>query len=517
MGKILVVTGKAAAEIVNEQVLGLQNIEILTLPISIAAFINEEILKQSLNSIDLKEIDFILIPGLIKGTFDSLEKQMNIPIYKGPRYAADLQKAILMKEKLNRKKAADDLFVQLDLEEINNFIKQPFDLTDHFTIGKDNHKIYIGKDSFPVILAEIVDAPKRNLEDILTIAKRYLKDGANIIDIGAEVKKSQPDKIFEIIKHLKDDNIFKNVPISVDSLNEEEILAGIDAGAELVLSIDAGNFDILNNIKKEIALVTLPTNVKKGIMPKDPKKRVLDLQLIIKKAKELGFQKIIGDPLLESPIFPGLMNSLTGYSLFREVDQKTPLMFGIGNVSELIDSDSAGVNAIMASLGMELNINAYLTTEYSVKSRNVVKELAMALKLSFLARKRKTPPKDMPLNLLYAKSKSKNPPLLDVSEKEIIEVNEELDKYDPDQRGFFQIWVDHGCKKIYVAHFLNKSEINKIFSGISGKNIGKSIISMDLVSDKNHILYLGKELEKAEICLFLGKTYVQDMRFGELP
>ena len=328
-----------------------------------------------------------------------------------------------------------------------------------------------------------MDATKRNFDEIISLSKYYLENGANVIDIGAEVKKARPNKIFEIIERLKGDKTFQNVPISIDSLNEKEILSGIDAGAELILSIDSGNLSVLDNINKNTALVVLPTNVKQGFMPKSTEERVKNLKMNLKNVKDKRFEKLIGDPLLESPIYPGIFKSLKSYSIFREEDNQTPLMFGIGNVTELIDADTAGVNALMANIGMELGVNVYLTTEYSAKSRNSVKELSMALKLSYLAKKRNTPPKDMPLNLLYAKSKSRIPPPVDIQGKEIVDIEEEIEHFHPDHLGFFQIWVDHNIKKIFVAHFKNKSELNKIYTGTSAEIIGKKIISLNLCSN----------------------------------
>ncbi|MHA1785747.1 MAG: dihydropteroate synthase-like protein [Candidatus Helarchaeota archaeon] len=517
MGKILITTGQDAANIVKKSIKDLNDLELLILPISIAAFINEDLLRKGLKSINIKEFDFILIPGLIKGSFNKLEKELDIPIFKGPRYATDIPLAIKMKDKLSRKKSADHVFMEKDLDLINEIIKKPVQGSKYFSLGKGEFKIYVGDQSFPIIIAEIVDAPSRPLEEIAKISRYYIKNGANVIDIGAEVKKSQPEKIYDIISFLKTQKGLKNVPISIDSLNEKEILSGIDAGAELILSIDSGNIEVLNNIDKQKALVVLPTNIKEGMMPKSPKQRAHSLLTIIERVQEKDFNNVIGDPLLESPIFPGIFQSLVSYSIFRKSDRNTPLMFGIGNVTELIDSDTAGVNALMASIGMELGVNAYLTTEYSVKSRYSVKELSIALKMAYLAKRRNSPPKDMPLNLLNSKSKSNNLPHPEIDGKEIIFVNEEIESYVPDKLGFFQIWVDHEIKKIYVAHFKSKSEINKIFSGTSAQSLGKKIISMNLVSNKSHVLYLGNELGKAETCLFLGKTYVQDIKFGELP
>jgi len=39
--------------------------------------------------------------------------------------------------------------------------------------------------------------------------------------------------------------------------------------------------------------------------------------------------------------------------------------------------------------------------------------------------------------------------------------------------------------------------------------------SIKLISKLDHSLYLGRELAKAEICLYLGKSYSQDISFKD--
>jgi dihydropteroate synthase len=46
--------------------------------------------------------------------------------------------------------------------------------------------------------------------------------------------------------------------------------------------------------------------------------------------------------------------------------------------------------------------------------------------------------------------------------------------------------------------------------GTTAVKICESIIRLGLVSDMGHATYLGRELEKAEIALRTGRSYVQD-------
>ena len=104
-----------------------------------------------------------------------------------------------------------------------------------------------------------------------------------------------------------------------------------------------------------------------------------------------------------------------------------------------------------------------------------------------------------------------------------------------DPNGYFIIKIDLETKKIILEHYLNtiskegyaidpktnepikcdSKEIktcNETFTGISAKEIGIAITEKrnDLISRFDHALYLGRELQKAEECLYKKLPYIQD-------
>ena len=104
-----------------------------------------------------------------------------------------------------------------------------------------------------------------------------------------------------------------------------------------------------------------------------------------------------------------------------------------------------------------------------------------------------------------------------------------------DPCGYFIIKVDLNKNLIILEHFLNnineegyaldpetnepikcdskdKKICNKVFKGISAKQIGILITEdrNDLITRFDHALYLGRELQKAEECLYKKLPYVQD-------
>ena len=106
---------------------------------------------------------------------------------------------------------------------------------------------------------------------------------------------------------------------------------------------------------------------------------------------------------------------------------------------------------------------------------------------------------------------------------------------DLDPNGYFIIKADLEENKIILEHFLNnindegyaldpetnepincnyqdKRVSNEVFEGISAKQLGILITEErnDLITRFDHALYLGRELQKAEECLYKQLPYIQD-------
>ena len=125
----------------------------------------------------------------------------------------------------------------------------------------------------------------------------------------------------------------------------------------------------------------------------------------------------------------------------------------------------------------------------------------------------------------------------DKSFEEKIQIDNELsNRYiDLDPNGYFILKVDLEENKIILEHFLNniddegyaldpetnepikcdskeKRVVNEVFEGISAKQLGILITEKrnDLITRFDHALYLGRELQKAEECLYKKLPYIQD-------
>lgn len=474
-----------------------------------------------LREVNLSKYELILVPGFIQFDLTNLEKRFSLPIRKGTEFASDLPLLLKKLENitLSNKISADRVTELNHKMEYQKIVKEMVEKVKKnlgslsFYINKSKYPLIISKTLPPPIIAEIVDCTNRNNRSILKKVKHYIESGADIIDIGCVTNNSNPDKVKEIIKLIRENF---DILLSIDSMNKDEILAAVSLDIDMILSMDQSTYTDFIEIPKDIPIVILPTKIKNGYFPKNPQERVKNLFILTKKMKDLGFRKLIADPLLETPLYPGVLNSLQAYSLYKEEVKKDenkelelPLFFGISNVVELMDIDSVGINGLLASIAMELDIGILFTTEHSKKLFGGVRELKQCLKLNYISKYRNTPPINQGIQIFKAKGKKfQENPLININNS--IEVSEVNQNYIPDEKGYFKIYIDHYNKKIYVMFFSNDNKLLNLICGNDSESLCKKIIELKLIKNMNHINYLGRETKKAEIYLHFGKPYIQD-------
>jgi dihydropteroate synthase-like protein len=368
--------------------------------------------------------------------------------------------------------------------------------------------LIIGRNLPPPIIAEIVNCTDKSDESIIKKVKHFIDSGADIIDIGCVSNKPNPLRVKEIIQILRKNF---NILISIDSMDNSEILAAVDMNIDMILSLDIGNYKDFVEIPKDIPIVILPTNIREGIFPRNPEIRIEKLQTLTKILKNHGFTKLIADPLLETPISPGICNSLETYFLYKKLppEDQLPLFFGISNVVELMDIDSVGINGLLASIAVELDMGILFTVEHSPKLFGGVGELKESIRLNYLAKYRKTPPINQGLFLFKAKGKT-DQKIPQIKDDNAILVDKLTQDYIPDNKGYFRIYVNKFTRKIFVLFYSNKENLLYTFMGENAEALSKEVIKQDLTRDIYHLNYLGRELKKAEISLLLGKPYIQD-------
>jgi len=333
--KILIITGQMAANIITNNIRQYKKHELYlkVIPMPIAAFITPKLItyhlkqKNILKSINkdkttpIDNIDMIITPGLIKQDTKEIEKELNIPSYKGPSNAADITLTldILDKMQLSTTKAADILIRDQQYQEamnlINNYNRDNKKVEDLLK-KKENILINncpVGQD-FPMrILGEIANASQYNDEQLLERVEYYLSSGADMIDIGMNVGEENPKKAYDMIKLVKDNF---DTTVSIDTLNASEIKNGLNAGADMVLSLDHGNYEkVISDIKDHDATaVIIPTDYSRNIIPHTPTEKVEMLESLDEKCKDIT---TISDLLLDPINSPSLTDAIISYQLYK--------------------------------------------------------------------------------------------------------------------------------------------------------------------------------------------------------
>lgn len=475
--KVLLVTGRLAQAQVRASAEGA---DVLVADVDVAAFITPELLL----SASPQGYDLILIPGAITADFQEAERALGTKIRLGPKNAADLKAVLrrLAKEKieLSRTIPACQLLEGNMREDALHQVEQ---LEEMASSPLQIRGIKIGGSSRMKVLAEIVDATRLRPAALTERVRYYEEQGADMIDLGLPLD-AKPHQVKAALQTARKAT---NLPVSIDTINSDLILAGLEAGADLVLSLNAAN---LPQVGKTVARAGTPAVIIPG-------PGCISLEENLLAALQMGISPI-ADPILEPPL-QGLAPSLHRYLLFQQDHPDIPLFFGAGNVTELLDADTVGVNALLAALAAECGASILFTPEYSGKAIGSVHELALASIMMLLARQRLAPPKDLGLDLLILKEKRHHPE--EAIPETVIEARGGHN-YQPDRSGSFRISIS--SQRILAQNS------GTTIAGRDARDILNTLIEMGLVSRLDHAGYLGRELEKAEIALRLKRCYVQD-------
>jgi len=341
------------------------------------------------------------------------------------------------------------------------------DLPRHFG-QQDTRKAGYGKFDIE-ILAEINHAPRLSRAELLSQADQFIREGADVIDLGCDPG-STWGGVGDAVRSLRD----RGYRVSIDSFNSDEVSFAVKAGAELVLSVNATNRDRAADWGAEVV-----------VLPDHPGS--LDgLDSTVEMLEKQGVPFRI-DPILE-PIGFGFAASLGRYLEVRRRYPGAAMMMGVGNLTELTDVDSSGVNTLLAGFCQELSIRSVLTTAVINWARSSVRELDLARRLSHHAVVHRTLPKHLEPRLVMLR----DPRVERFGQANLEELQRRIK--DPNWR----IFAEDG--RIYAlnnAKFLCGSDPFELFA------------AMD-VPDPSHAFYLGYELMKAKTALTLGKTYRQD-------
>lgn len=330
------------------------------------------------------------------------------------------------------------------------------------------------------ILAEINHAPRLHLAELLSRARAFHAAGADVIDLGCDPGATWTG-IGEAVRALRDEGL----RVSVDSFNPAEVTAATAAGAELVLSVNGTNRDAAAAWGS--AVVAVP----------DVPATLEGLDRTVEVLEAAGVRYRI-DPILE-PIGFGFAASLGRYLEVRRRYPTAEMLMGVGNLTELTDVDSAGVNVLLLGFCQEVGVRSVLTTEVINWCRSCVRELDLARRLVYHACTQHVLPKRLEPDLVLLR----DPKLLAHGEEALRDLAARVTDRN------FRLFAENGLLHVLNGHIL--------LHGTDPFALFRQMQEFEEI-DPAHAFYLGYELAKAVTALTLGKNYVQDqaLRWGFL-
>jgi dihydropteroate synthase len=429
---LLFLTGKLAEKRLHKVLDTMQPVEfsyeIRNIGVSVAALMTARMLLRRLDQPE--NVDRIIVPGMCRGDLEAVSDQFGIPVIRGPE----------------------------DLKDLPVYFGHAGKAPD---LSRYDVRIF----------AEITDAPLLSLDEIVIRARQFRNEGADIIDIGC-----LPDTPFP---HLED-SIYAlhgdGFIVSVDSLEDDDLVRGGRAGADYLLSLNESTAWIADEVK------SIP------ILIPEPHTELASLFRLIEKFTRTG-KEFIADSILD-PIHFGFTDSIMRYCELRKHCPEIEIMMGIGNLTELTEADTTGINAILFGLISELQIRNVLATVVSPHARSAIREADRARRIMYAAREEGSLPKDLDSSLLTTHARKPFP----YNSEEIRELAAEI--RDPSYRVMVSEDGIHVYNRdgIQVAH--NPYDLFPL---------------LELVQhDAPHAFYMGVELAKAQIALQLGKRYIQD-------
>ncbi len=427
---ILFLTGKLAEKQLNQILQKMQpdfTYTVHQLGLKVAGLMTTDMISRRLK--ETFNADKIVLPGRCRGDIESLSLELGLPIERGP-------------------------------EEVK-------DLPVYF--GKKAH-VYDLSQYQVKIFAEIVDAPNITVDEVIKRALYYKKNGADVIDIGCLPGTKFPH-LEETIQTLKQEGFI----VSIDSLEDDDLLRGGKAGADYMLSLTNKSIWIADEV--DSTPIIIPEQ--HGDLS------TLEQAISVLQQKNKAF---IVDPILD-PIHFGFTESITRNYHFRQQYPEVEMMLGVGNITELTHADTSGINTLLLGICSELNINHILATEVSQHACRAIKEADQARRIMYAAKQNNTLPKHINAGLMTVHDIAPFP----YQKSEIEELANEIK--DPSYR------IQTSASGI---HIFNRDGLHTATDPFD------LFPELQLENDTGHAFYLGVELARAEISWQLGKRFTQD-------
>ncbi|BCX82191.1 hypothetical protein MIT9_P1776 [Methylomarinovum caldicuralii] len=427
---ILFLTGKLAEKQLRQILEAMRpdfDYTVHQLGLTVAALMTADMIRRRLK--DTFGADRILVPGRCRGDLDALSQALGVPVQRGPD----------------------------ELKDLPAFF-------GHEQVKPDLSRYDIR------IFAEITDAPRMSVAEILSQARWYRDHGADVIDVGC-----LPDTAFPHLEETFQALKAEGFVTSIDSLDPDDLLRGGKAGADFMLSLHQDTLWIAEEVDTVPVLIPQP--------PTD----LTTLDAAIEGMERLGRPYIL-DPILE-PIHFGLTASIVRYHEVRRRYPEAEMLMGVGNLTELTHADTVGINTLLLGICSELRIRHILATQVSGHACRAVPEADLARRILFYAREHNMLPKHVHPGLMCLH----DPKPFPYNFAEVQELAAMI--RDPSYR--IQITREG-------IHIFNRDGLH------SATDPFELFPKLGVENDGGHAFYLGVELARAQIAWQLGKRYAQD-------
>ncbi len=491
--RVLLLTGRLAAEDVRKAAEDFEWAEIKVLPIDVAALMTTSFVLGQLRGEDLTGYDYVLLPGWFRGNVRKLDEALGADFRLSSREVRDLPLVLRkMEEGFVPSKDVPACVLLRDeiLRELGKKVRDvERDIPERNWI--DVGPVKIARGCRPRVLSEVF-ADDLSPEEAASEAEKRAELGAEIVDVGFHER--TPEDVRRIVMEVLD-RVGDRVAVSIDSGDPEILESGVEAGADLILNASP---DLKESVdlaaEYDVPVVLVPGG-------RRPETVVRQLRELIRLCERCDVDFIL-DPVMDPP--GNIVESIVRYRVVAEEFPEAPLFFGAGNVLELIDADSPGVSALCAQLAVELECSIIFTPEASGKTKMSTLELAVASRMCYVAHKFGGFPKDVGLDLVVFKDKR-----IDSVSASGLDAEYFASKPHWDVRGDFVILTDHDRRILILEHRYGDDEPLRLESD-NGLKLGEAAVSLGLLSDLHHAVYLGYELARAEERLKSCGQYIQD-------
>lgn len=405
--------------------------EVRSLGVKVAALLTVELIQRRLD--DPAPADRVILPGRCRGDLDTLQQHYGVPFERGPDELRDLPR----------------------------------------WLGQAGRPITLDRHSV-MLFAEIVDAPRLGVPQILARAAELRADGADVIDIGCLPEQPFPH-LAESVRALKQ----QGFQVSVDSLHSADLLTGGRAGADYLLSLTEETLWIAD----EVAATPVLIPATHGCLD--------SLERAWRALQQRGRRALL-DPILD-PIHFGFVRAIGRYERLRERLPEAEIMMGVGNLTELTEADTSGINALLFGMISELQVGAVLTTQVSPHCRSAIREADLARRIMYHAREEGGLPKQLHPGLTAVHERDPFP----YSAEDVAEAATAV----KDRNFRIQVTAEG-------LHVYNRDLYRRATDPFA------LFPALGVEDDGGHAFYLGVELARAEIAWQLGKRYTQDRPLG---